>query len=80
MAASELEDGIVKERITQLEDAVLDLSAEIQHQRQLMRDMQQMIIKIATNQQHLAERVATWPFIKVDSAKRRRPPSKPIDE
>jgi len=80
MAASELEDGIVKERITQLEDAVLDLSAEIQHQRQLVRDMQQMIIKIATNQQQLAERVATWPFIKVDSAKRRRPPPKPIDE
>jgi predicted nucleic acid-binding Zn-ribbon protein len=80
MAASELEDGIVKERITQLEDAVLDLSAEIQHQRQLMRDMQQMIIKIATNQQQLAERVATWPFIKIDSAKQRRPPPKPIDE
>ena len=79
MAASELEDGIVKERITQLEDAVLDLSAEIQHQRQLMRDMQQMIIKIATNQQHLAERVATWPFIKVDT-KKRRPPPKSIDE
>jgi hypothetical protein len=80
MAASELEDGIVKERITQLEDAVLDLSAEIQHQRQLMRDMQQMIIKIATNQQQLAERVATWPFIKVDSVKQRRPQPKPIDE
>jgi len=80
MAASELEDGIVKERITQLEDAVLDLSAEIQHQRQLMRDMQQMIIKIATNQQQLAERVSTWPFIKVDSVKQRRPPPKPIDE
>jgi DNA-binding protein H-NS len=79
MAASELEEGIVKERITQLEDAVLDLSAEIQHQRQLMRDMQNMIIKIATNQQQLAERVATWPFIKVDSSKR-RPPPKPIDE
>ena len=79
MAASELEDGIVKERITQLEDAVLDLSAEIQHQRQLVRDMQQMIIKKATNQQQLAERVSTWPFIKVDSGKR-RPPPKPIDE
>jgi hypothetical protein len=79
MAASELEEGIVKERIIQLEDAVLDLSAEIQHQRQLIRDMQQMIIKIATNQQQVAERVATWPFIKVDSGKR-RPPPKPIDE
>lgn len=78
MAASELEDGIVKERITQLEDAVLDLSAEIQHQRQQIKDMQNMIIKIATNQQHLAERVSTWPFIKVD--KKRRPPPKSIDE
>ena len=79
MAASELEDGIVKERINQLEDAVLDLSAEIQHQRQQIKDMQNMIIKIATNQQHLAERVSTWPFIKVET-KRRRPPPKSIDE
>jgi hypothetical protein len=42
-----------------------------------IKDMQQMIIKIATNQQHLAERVSTWPFIKVD--KKRRPPPKHED-
>jgi predicted nucleic acid-binding Zn-ribbon protein len=73
MASSELETGILKERLNELEDAVLDLSASIQHMQLQIKDLQQMIIKIATNQQHLAERVSTWPFIKVDK-KRRSPP------
>jgi predicted nucleic acid-binding Zn-ribbon protein len=77
MASSELETGILKERLAELEDAVLNLSADIQHMQLQIRDMQQMIIKIATNQQHLAERVSTWPFIKVD--KKRRPPPKHED-
>jgi hypothetical protein len=79
MAASELEDSIVKERITELEDAVLNISADLQHVHMQIKDIQQMIIKIATNQQQLAERVATWPFIKVDVSKKRRPPPKHED-
>jgi predicted nucleic acid-binding Zn-ribbon protein len=74
MAASELEDGIIKQRITELEDAVLNLSADVQHLNMRIKDIQNMIIKIATNQQQLAERVAMWPFVKVDTGKKRRPP------
>lgn len=79
MAASELEDNIMKERLIQLEDAVLNLSADIQHMHLQIKDIQQMIIKIATNQQQLAERVSMWPFIKVDTSKKRRPPPKNED-
>jgi len=70
----DFENNIVKERVTQIEDAVLNLSAEIQHLQMQIKDIQGMIIKIATNQQQLAERVSMWPFIKVDTSKKRRPP------
>lgn len=70
----DFENNIVKERVTQIEDAVLNLSAEIQHMQMQIKDIQSMIIKIATNQQQLAERVSMWPFIKVDTGKKRRPP------
>ena len=70
----DFENDIVKERVTQVEDAVLNLSAEIQHMQMQIKDIQSMIIKIATNQQQLAERVSMWPFIKVDTGKKRRPP------
>ena len=70
----DFENDIVKERVTQVEDAVLNLSAEIQHMQMQIKDIQSMIIKIATNQQQLAERVSMWPFIKVDTSKKRRPP------
>jgi predicted nucleic acid-binding Zn-ribbon protein len=70
----DFENNIVKERVTQIEDAVLNLSAEIQHLQMQIKDIQSMIIKIATNQQQLAERVSMWPFIKVDTSKKRRPP------
>ena len=73
MPYSELEDNIIKERIVQLEDAVLNLSADVQNMHLQIKDIQQMIIKIATNQQQLAERVSMWPFIKVDTSKKRPP-------
>mgnify|MGYP003333384615 FL=1 len=71
---SELEDNIIQERVTQLEDAVLNLSADLQHVHMRIKEIQNMIIKIATNQQQLAERVSMWPYIKVEAAKKRRPP------
>lgn len=75
----DFENDIVKERVTQIEDAVLNLSAEIQHLQMQVKDIQSMIIKIATNQQQLAERVSMWPFVKVDTSKKRQQPPKPGD-
>jgi hypothetical protein len=80
MAANNIEDGITQERIKQLEEAVMDIGADLQNLHHHIKDMQTMIIKIATNQQQLAERVAMWPYVKVDTTKKRRPPPKPIDE
>jgi uncharacterized protein YoxC len=73
MPIESTEDMISKERVRQLEEAVLDLSASIQHLTQGIQEMQKVIIRIATNQQQLAERVATWPFIQVERKSRRRP-------
>lgn len=73
MAASELEEQILRERIAELEEAVLDLSASIQNLSRGMTEMQKVIVRIATNQQQIAERVATWPFVKVESRKRKKP-------
>lgn len=70
MDDTELE--IVKERIKQIEEAILSLSADIQSINISMKDMQQIIVKIATNQNQLAERVSMWPYIKVPT-KRPKP-------
>jgi hypothetical protein len=67
MDDTELE--ILKERVKQLEEAVLSLSADIQGINIGMKDMQQIIIKIATNQNQIAERVSMWPYIKVPTKK-----------
>lgn len=56
---------ILKERVKQLEEAVLSLSADMQGINIGMKDMQTIIVKIATNQNQLAERVSMWPYIKV---------------
>lgn len=73
MALNEIEEQISLERIRQLEEAVLTLSADIQNISQAVRDCQNMIVKIATNQQQLAERVSMWPYVKVESKRSRRP-------
>jgi D-aminopeptidase len=68
-----IEDNITKERVRQLEEAVLALSADIQSVANSLREAQSIIVQIATNQQQLAERVKSWPFVKVD-IKRKKPP------
>lgn len=70
----QVEDDIRTERIRQLEESVLDLSASVQHLTRSIQEMQTVIVRIATNQQQLAERVSTWPFVKVDAKKKRSPP------
>lgn len=74
-----VEEDIKDERIRQLENAVLQLTADIQNISAAVRDCQDIIVKIATNQQQVAERVSMWPFIKVD-AKSRKKPGGPIDK
>jgi len=74
MGIESTEQMIDRERLRQLEDAVLDLSASIQHLTQGINEMQKVIVRIATHQQHLAERVATWPYIKVESKRGKKPP------
>ena len=69
----------MEERIRQLEEAILTLSADIQNITVAVKDCQSMIIKIATNQQQLAERVSMWPYVKVDTRPRKRPGG-PIDK
>ena len=75
----QVEDDIREERLRQLETAALTLSADIQNISAAVRDVQTMIVKIATNQQQLAERVSMWPYIKVDAKKKRSPPKPGID-
>lgn len=66
---NDTEIEILRERVKQLEEAVLALSADIQSINIGMKDMQQIIVKIATNQNQLAERVSMWPYIKVPAKK-----------
>jgi hypothetical protein len=79
VALNEIEEQISLERIRQLEEAVLTLSADIQNISQAVRDCQNMIVKIATNQQQLAERVSMWPYVRVET-KRSRRPKPPADD
>lgn len=77
MALNEIEEQISLERIRQLEEAVMVLSSDIQHISQAVRDCQGMIVKIATNQQQMAERVSMWPYVKVESKQKPKPKPKP---
>jgi hypothetical protein len=79
VALNEIEEQISLERIRQLEEAVLTLSADIQNISQAVRDCQNMIVKIATNQQQLAERVSMWPYVRVET-KRKPRPKPPADD
>jgi hypothetical protein len=40
-----------------------------------MKDMQRFIVKMATNQSQLAERVSMWPYVKLEN--KPKPPRKP---
>jgi hypothetical protein len=67
-----LDDDINKERVRQLEEAVLALSADIQSIAASLREAQKIIVKIATNQQQMAERVNMWPYIQVEKKVKRK--------
>ena len=71
----QVENEILRERIAQLEEAVMSLSADIQNLSASMKDMQRFIVKMATNQSQLAERVSMWPYVKVEP--KSKPPRKP---
>jgi predicted RNase H-like nuclease (RuvC/YqgF family) len=61
-----IEEDVQNERIQQLEEIVLSLQAETQNLTAVLRDAQRIIVKLATSQQQLIERVSHWPYIKVD--------------
>ena len=61
-----IEDDVQNERIQQLEEVVIGLQAETQNLTAVLRDAQRIIVKLATSQQQLIERVSHWPYIKVD--------------
>jgi hypothetical protein len=71
----QVENEILRERIAQLEEAVMSLSADIQNLSSSMKDMQRFIVKMATNQSQLAERVSMWPYVKLEN--KPKPPRKP---
>lgn len=76
----QIELDTLKERTEQLEEAVLSLCADIQKMNREFVDYKKILVRIATNQQQLAERVATWPYVKVETRNRRKPdPDKSID-
>ena len=54
----EVREEIIAERVRQLEEAVMSLSADIQNISNAVREMQRYIVKMATNQQQMAERVS----------------------
>ena len=50
----------------------LVLSADMQKMAIGVTDMQKVIVKMATNQQQMAERVSMWPYIKIDPNQKRK--------
>lgn len=66
-----LHDQIHLERIRQLEEAVMTLSEDIQSLGRSVRELQKIVSKLAVNQNHITERVASWPYVKVPEKKRR---------
>ena len=68
-----VEEQILLERVRQLEEATLVLSNDVRNIAASMREMQDIIVKVATNQQQMAHRVADWPYVKVE-VKNKKPP------
>ena len=69
-----VEEQILLERVRQLEEAVLTLSGDLHKISVGIREMQDIIVKVATNQQQMANRIADWPYIKVDVSKKKKSP------
>lgn len=54
------------ERIRQLEDQVEHLYAMVHQIEEVLKDAQKVIVKIATSQQQIVERVSMWPYVPID--------------
>jgi uncharacterized coiled-coil protein SlyX len=65
MAMDKIDFDILNERMQQLEEHVADQQAVIQNLSDVVRDAQRVIVKIATSQQQIVERVGRWPYVKV---------------
>lgn len=65
MNPDKLDYEVLKERIRQLEDVVMNLTADIQDITGTLQEAQQIIVKLVTSQQQVIERVSSWPYVKV---------------
>jgi uncharacterized coiled-coil protein SlyX len=62
----QIDEDVQNERIQQLEEHVASLTRDIQNLSAAMRDAQRVIVKIATSQQQIVERVSHWPYVKLN--------------
>lgn len=53
-------------RVRELEETVLDLHTTVKHLNQVLKEAQSIIVKIATSQQQVVDRVKTWPYVVID--------------
>lgn len=56
----------LESRVRELEEAVTDLHTAVKHLNQVLKEAQGIIVKIATSQQQVVDRVKTWPYVVID--------------
>lgn len=66
MKQNDLDIEIALERIRQLEENIYELSTELANATKLIAEMQRVIVRVATSQQQVVERVKMWPFVRTD--------------
>ena len=66
MSNTDLEKEITDTRIQDLEQAVIKLNEQVRQISHVLKDAQSIIIKIATSQQQVMDRVKTWPYVVID--------------
>lgn len=65
MTPEQLDAKIQTERIQQLEEKMIELMSEIQELQLFQKEAQRIIVKIATSQQQVVERISHWPYVKI---------------
>lgn len=66
MKQNDLDIEIALERIRQLEENIYELSTELANATKLIAEMQRVIVRVATSQQQVVERVKMWPYVRAD--------------
>ena len=68
MKQNDLDIEIALERIRQLEENIYELSTELANATKLIAEMQRVIVRVATSQQQVVDRVKQWPFVRLDNS------------